>query len=215
MIELLSKLINTNDNSLDLKAMENFPNMAVHFYGKDSKGKYLYCNDEMACMAGLSKSSNIIGQTDFDFIWSEEALHFKTNDLKVISSRDPMIFIEQSTVFQESYSIKTHLLSYKKPLYTTSNKLIGIAGISIVSSLYEQYKKFNTDIDQWRKHFKITPREYDCLYHLAHGKSAKQTALLLRLSHRTVEDYLASAKRKLKCTHRYQLIEMIIELGIL
>lgn len=217
MIELLSKLINTtsDDHSLYLNAQENLTNMAVHFYGKDNRGKYLYCNDEMARVAGLSKNSDIIGQTDFDFIWHEEAPYLKTNDIKVISKRDPMIFIELSTVFQGTYSTKTHLLSYKKPLYSRSKKIVGIAGISIVSSIYEQYKKSNIDTNQWRKLFKISPREYDCLYYLAHGKSAKQIAFLLHISHRTVEEYLANAKKKLKCTNRHQLIDTIIKFGIL
>ena len=63
--------------------------------------------------------------------------------------------------------------------------------------------------------FKISQREYDCLYHLAYGKTAKQIAIKLNISYRTVEEYLTNARRKLSCSNRSQLIEKIINSGIL
>ncbi len=215
MIELLSKLIDVvNDDRFNQTIPSNFQNQGVHFYCKDKKGKYLNCGAEMAYGAGLNKIEDLIGLTDFDFIWSEDATDFRENDQKVISKEISAIFLENSAIFNGADYTKTQLLSYKKPLYACSKKIIGIMGISIASDIYEASKKCRAS-NQWMNHFKISQREKDCLYHLVYGRTAKQTAKKLSISHRTVEEHLTSARRKLKCSNRSQLIEKIISLGIL
>ena len=47
--------------------------------------------------------------------------------------------------------------------------------------------------------------EKDCLYYYLHGLSAKETALTLKLSPRTIETYLAEIKEKLQCHTKHDL----------
>lgn len=51
----------------------------------------------------------------------------------------------------------------------------------------------------------LSKRERECLDLLLKGKTAKETAMLLRLSSRTIETYLDNLKRKLKCSNKGQL----------
>ncbi|MBS0630181.1 MAG: ester cyclase [Verrucomicrobia bacterium] len=51
----------------------------------------------------------------------------------------------------------------------------------------------------------LSHRERDCLELLLQGKTAKETAALLALSHRTVESYFENIKKKLKCSNKGQL----------
>jgi DNA-binding CsgD family transcriptional regulator len=57
---------------------------------------------------------------------------------------------------------------------------------------------------------KLTPREIECLKHLALGKSVKQIAGFLDLSPRTIESYINKAKEKTGYTVRQKLINEFI-----
>jgi steroid delta-isomerase-like uncharacterized protein len=51
----------------------------------------------------------------------------------------------------------------------------------------------------------LTKRERECLECLLRGKTAKETATILGLSPRTVESYIETIKRKLKCSNKGEL----------
>jgi len=53
---------------------------------------------------------------------------------------------------------------------------------------------------------KLTKRQLECCLLLMKGKTAKDIALVLGLSHRTVEDYLNQIKIKLGCSNKTELI---------
>lgn len=58
----------------------------------------------------------------------------------------------------------------------------------------------------------LTQREVECLYFLIHGKTAKQCAIELGLSYRTVESHLQRTKMKLMCQTKYQLAAKVARL---
>ncbi len=53
----------------------------------------------------------------------------------------------------------------------------------------------------------FTPRERDCLHYLLQGYTAKEIGNHLQLSPRTIEDYIARLKEKLRCTCRSDLVK--------
>lgn len=53
----------------------------------------------------------------------------------------------------------------------------------------------------------LTEQQVTCLYHVIHGKTAKEIAKILRLSYRTVEEHLDNLKNKLHCKTKHELIE--------
>ena len=61
----------------------------------------------------------------------------------------------------------------------------------------------------------LAPRERDCLAYVARGASSKQVALRLALSVHTVNDYVASAMRKLQATSRTEAVATALMLGLL
>lgn len=60
----------------------------------------------------------------------------------------------------------------------------------------------------------LSPREVECGKWLILGKTAEETATILGLSKRTVEDHLASMKLKLGCNNKVQLAVELILRGI-
>jgi LuxR family transcriptional regulator, quorum-sensing system regulator SolR len=57
----------------------------------------------------------------------------------------------------------------------------------------------------------VKKREMQCLESLTKGKSAKQIAIELNISYRTVESYLESLKSKLGCNYRSELIKIFYD----
>jgi DNA-binding CsgD family transcriptional regulator len=58
----------------------------------------------------------------------------------------------------------------------------------------------------------FTRREMDVLLHLLHGKTAKQTAGMLGISSRTVENICERIKEKANCKNKYDLIAKYLHL---
>lgn len=56
----------------------------------------------------------------------------------------------------------------------------------------------------------ISPREIECISYILRGKTSKQIAKVLELSHRTVEFYVNRLKTKLHCRSKSELIERIL-----
>lgn len=57
---------------------------------------------------------------------------------------------------------------------------------------------------------KLSKRHDEILKYLILGKTAKQIAQILNLSHRTIEFYLTIIKRKFKAVNKSDLIEKVI-----
>lgn len=63
--------------------------------------------------------------------------------------------------------------------------------------------------------YKLTPRETECLYWVALGKTDDQISLLLNIGKWTVNGHLQSAKSKLGCTSRSAAVAKAITNGII
>ncbi len=60
----------------------------------------------------------------------------------------------------------------------------------------------------------FTRRELECIKWLILGKTIPEIAIILNLSHRTLEKYIVSIKEKLGCYTLFQLGQKIAELGL-
>lgn len=65
------------------------------------------------------------------------------------------------------------------------------------------------DLDEKKLNF--TSREADCIRQLILGKTAKEIAVALKISHRTVEAHFNNIKRKAGCKKLSQLIKLVLE----
>ncbi|MBS0359315.1 MAG: helix-turn-helix transcriptional regulator [Proteobacteria bacterium] len=67
-------------------------------------------------------------------------------------------------------------------------------------------------LDEYNLNNQILPkREVECLAYLSLGKSSKETAKIMKISHRTVEKHLEIVKDKLGCNTKNQLKEIFID----
>lgn len=102
--------------------------LPAHIYWKDRNGVFLACNDLQAISAGFSDSSEMIGKTDYDMPWKDDADEIRKNDAEVRNNRCKVIKEEESLLANGEKSI---FLSQKVPLINRENKVIGLLGISM------------------------------------------------------------------------------------
>ncbi len=99
----------------------------VSVFWKDQDSTYLGCNQRFAHEAGKSDASDVIGKTDFDLAWSEEASRYQRDDASVLKTESPMLdYIEPFPVSNEEIrQVKTS----KIPLRDKDGKIIGVLGV--------------------------------------------------------------------------------------
>ena len=96
-------------------------------YWKDINYKYLGCNQYMLKLLGFSNSSEIIGKTDYELLWSKFA--DKINVVDKLVMEDGYYFGEEMTL---SFNREKRIfLSNKTRLLNDDDKIIGLIGVSI------------------------------------------------------------------------------------
>ena len=99
---------------------------------------YLGCNDKQAKNLGLEFGEDVVGKTDFDLPWNDEAAsEFRENDLSIMKSGKTAVMEEEVVIGGEE---KT-LISNKGPLLDESGKAIGILGVSVDITKQKQFEK--------------------------------------------------------------------------
>ena len=100
-----------------------------HVYWKNKDSVYQGCNLAQAKSAGFSEISEMIGKTDYEMPWSNEADILRQSDLMVMSTREELTREEISKI-ANSEEVST-FLSRKVPFINKKGDVIGILGISL------------------------------------------------------------------------------------
>lgn len=101
-------------------------------------------------------------------------------------------------------------VTYKQPVYSSSNKIIGVLGLSYyLNKIKNDYQKEKNIIINL-----LTDKEINCIKQMMLGKTAKETAVVLGISYKTVEFHIANIKMKLNCYRKSEIIEKFINQGI-
>jgi two-component system, sensor histidine kinase and response regulator len=98
----------------------------VRVFWKDRNGVYLGCNQLFARDAGKRSPEEIVGKTDFDMGWREQAELYRRDDKEVITSGQPKIDFEepQTTPAGDIIWLKTS----KIPLHAADGSVYGVLG---------------------------------------------------------------------------------------
>jgi PAS domain S-box-containing protein len=97
-------------------------------YWKDKEGVYLGCNDYVAEMAGVASTKEVIGKTDYEFSWKEEAPAILQTEREIMESEVPR---ELEISGKLSDGKKATFLVVKTPLYNDHKKVSGILATSL------------------------------------------------------------------------------------
>jgi len=100
----------------------------LRIFWKDRDLNYLGCNDLFARDAGLEDSEQMIGKSDFEMGWKDQAELYRADDLRIIESGKATLGYEEPQTTPEGEQI--WLRTSKVPLIdTSSGETIGILGV--------------------------------------------------------------------------------------
>lgn len=122
----------------------------VRVFWKDKNLKYLGCNKPFAKDAGYNDPEDIIGKTDFEMGWHEQAELYRKDDKEVIEKSNSKIGFEESQTTPTGSTI--WLRTSKTPLKDEKGEIIGILGTyeditkqkEVEKNLIESEEKFRT-----------------------------------------------------------------------
>jgi PAS domain S-box-containing protein len=97
-------------------------------FWKDRNSVFLGCNQKLAVMAGKKSPNEVVGKTDYEMVWHEDAATFQAKDRELMDAGQPLYhFIEElQTIDNNLIWLETN----KIPLYSESGQIIGILGVS-------------------------------------------------------------------------------------
>jgi len=99
-----------------------------HVYWKDLKGVILGCNNQQAIDAGYKSSQEMIGHTDYEMPWREDADFLRKIDAEVVRTGNTQLVEEKSKTIDGKEAI---WLSRKAPLRNEQGNIEGVMGISL------------------------------------------------------------------------------------
>jgi PAS domain S-box-containing protein len=99
----------------------------MRVFWKDRNSRYLGCNRLLAWDAGQDGPAEVIGKSDTDFSWHEQASLYRSDDLTVISSgKSKLAYDEPMTTMDGSL---VWLRTSKTPLRNLNGDVIGVLGV--------------------------------------------------------------------------------------
>lgn len=98
----------------------------VRIFWKDRESVYLGCNQLFARDSGLNDPSELIGKTDYDMGWREQAELYRSDDAQVINSGEAKLNYEEPQTTPDGKRI--WLRTSKVPLRDIDGRIIGVLG---------------------------------------------------------------------------------------
>ncbi len=96
-------------------------------FWKDTASIYLGCNKNFAQLVGCENTSDIVGRTDYDLVWtSEEASLCRQCDKHVMDTEEPEYKVIEPRTIAEGRQIWAEL--NKIPLHNQSGQVVGVLG---------------------------------------------------------------------------------------
>ncbi|WP_156302612.1 hybrid sensor histidine kinase/response regulator, partial [Methylogaea oryzae] len=95
-------------------------------FWKDRHFRYLGCNRRFAIDAGYKDTAALIGKTDYELCWAQEAERYRADDLAVIAAGQPRMNFEECVI--RSDGTPRTVSTSKVPLSRADGRIIGMVG---------------------------------------------------------------------------------------
>ena len=99
----------------------------MRIFWKDTQSRYLGCNNVFATDAGMNCPEDLIGKSDFDMGWKDQAESYRADDQEVMRNKTEKLNIIEPQTTPDGRQI--WLQTSKVPLFDATNKVIGVLGI--------------------------------------------------------------------------------------
>jgi DNA-binding CsgD family transcriptional regulator len=178
----------------------------LHAYFIDVDDRLRACNKlALDFFRDLYGQVDIIGQKMSDLLEAHELGFTKSYFLEnqeILESGIPKQYYH-TWIIKGLYRLD--LLTFRMPIFDANGKVLGILTISHFINKFSIEKAYQCGLSN---------REVECLFYLLEGCTAKETAINLQLSPRTVEGYIESMKNKLGCSTASELLIKVMHCEI-
>lgn len=204
----------------------------LYFWKKNLDLVYIDFDKNLTQMLSSRNKLILPGVCDFEIpSFAKIAGSLQMEDQIVMASQTMHQFL---TVIQYPKNRWKVALVTKLPLYDSDNKLIGTFGYGLeltelISNVFHILKGLiyseklmsasyivgNSFLKKEKEEINLTSRESECLFFLLRGNTTKKIGKILKLSPRTIEQYVEILRHKFNCTTKSELISKAIEYGFL
>ena len=195
------------------------------FY-KNRDFRYEQINKQMLHMVKFKQEAQVLGYTDREMPWEQYANIYNKYDKLLLANQKTTVTIDP--VIDCSGS-KWMNICKRSSAVNSEGKIMGILGLvtflknhTLLQSiflLHENDKKLRSGMPEQGYEIvgnigNLTKREFECLFFMLRGKSAKETAKILSIAPRTIEKHIEHIKLKLNCHRRSDIIEKALHDGL-
>nr|WP_314263430.1 LuxR C-terminal-related transcriptional regulator [uncultured Moellerella sp.] len=207
------EIFNTKNIPLDIINTLEISNDAWGI--KDTKSCFVYANNALKKLQSLSHKFSYGGLYDDEIPWEGAQFHkeFILHDKMVIARKQTIISLETHKYFKNTYL--TSYLCQKIPFFDENNECQGIVFYGRKAEPYYLNRLYQGKLPA---SLIFTPpieilsaREWDIIFLFIHDYSRKQTAEILKISHRTIEYHFTSIFKKIGVKNIKQLREYCYE----
>jgi PAS domain S-box-containing protein len=187
-----------------------------YVFCKNLKGEYIYSNKQFDRIAGLNDGDIIIGKTDFDLIWRDQAQAYRLNDSEILAGSE--IIRKEYTQKRGDGFVRT--IVTKVPFRSDSGETIGILGNYFdCEGILVLETKGEFDKSKGRLYFSHAPGwlstpEIEVCFYLIRGYQTQKISSVLGKSTSTVRYHIDNIKNKLQCAHKSEITEVAINTGL-
>ncbi|HEX2548820.1 MAG TPA: LuxR C-terminal-related transcriptional regulator [Gammaproteobacteria bacterium] len=187
--------------------------------------KYEGANKNLLTIMKVKYVEQVLGLSDHELAFNSNKLNqvFEEQDFLALKGHSSEIIHDRGLPNENKNS-----LLQKNPLYK-DNKIVGVIYHCTQLLHVEEFMPSLKSLDQSLKTTAnsanyyyvgaenhnpaaLSNRELECLFLQLRGKTAKQMAMVLGLSKRTIEDYLDNIKSKLGCHNKAEVLVTAIAL---
>lgn len=199
-------------------------------YWKNEHLEYVGCNEREARFTGFQSPDDMLGLTDFDLQCDarESAKSFRQQDRQVLATGQSITILNIHT-YADHFN---HMfVTEKSAIKEDDNHNVGVMAVSteithtniakfLFASVLDDKHRYGNSVslskllvaeyDQ-----SLTEKDTEVIYWLLRGKTARETAVILHKSVRTIEHRLDKLKQKYNCPNKAALVAVCIENGFL
>lgn len=106
-----------------------FANLPGIIFLKDKNLAYQNVNNNFITLSGCASREEVIGKTDFDFSWKDQAPSFQKDDVEVLQTGKEKIEVEDSVTLPDGSVFS--VISNKSPLRDKDGKIVGVLGVAV------------------------------------------------------------------------------------
>ncbi|MBI5819099.1 MAG: PAS domain-containing protein [Verrucomicrobia bacterium] len=132
--------------------------LPIHIYVKDTAGRFIVVNEEVARFVKAKHPKEVAGKTDFDFFPRDLAEQFQAEEQAVL--RSGKISVNREACITDEQGKRHWILTMKVPFRDSHGHIVGLVGanrdITEIKEAEEQLRKANADLEKSKTELQIS-----------------------------------------------------------